>query len=296
MPYQKIVCAIVATFVLAVHASSWADDKAAKEEAAVREAVAGYVKAWNQGDAKGVAGLWTPDGVFINERGERSRRQDQTEINSPTGGAKPKLAVEVNSIRLVGSNVALIEGTDSMSFSDSEVVTRGRFSAVFVLRDGKWLVEEVRQLEKRSEDPVDHLTELEWMIGDWIGLSGDLESHSSVQWSANKKLITRDFEVYDDDDLKLSGTQVIAWDPKTRNIKSWYFDSTGSIGEGIWVQHGDHWIVTISGVLEDGQIVTGTNVYTPVDKDSYLRQSLNMRVGGRLVADQEVRVVRNEDS
>ncbi|MEK6249002.1 MAG: nuclear transport factor 2 family protein, partial [Planctomycetales bacterium] len=278
------------------HTSSWAGDK---DDAAVRTAVDEYAKAWNEGEGKGVAKLWSPGGVFINEQGERSsavQRQEQVEKKGTPGAPRPQVAVVVDSVRLVGSNVALVEGTDSMTFASPPGVTRGRFSAVFVQRDGKWLIEEVRQLGKRSEDPVDHLHELEWMIGDWIGLSGDLESHSSVQWSENKKFITREFKVFDDDDLKLSGTQVIGWDPKVRKLKSWYFDSTGCIGEGVWVQDGEHWIVNISGVLEDGQIVTATNVYTPVDQDSYLRQSLQMKIGGRAVADREVRVVRNEES
>jgi hypothetical protein len=88
------------------------------------------------------------------------------------------------------------------------------------------------------------------------------------------------------------GEQRIGWDPHTRSIKSWNFDSRGSISSGTWEKNGDHWLVTITGTLFDGESIAATSAITRVDNDSYLRTLTDMRVGGEAVPDHELRVFR----
>ena len=92
----------------------------------------------------------------------------------------------------------------------------------------------------------------------------------------------------------MSGTQIIGWDPRTRQIKSWFFDSDGSLGEGRWEKYDKDWIVSVTGVLRDGRSVAATNVYTPIDQNNILMQSLRVRIGDETKPNTETYIVRIE--
>ena len=52
-------------------------------------------------------------------------------------------------------------------------------------------------------------------------------------------------------------TQRIGWDPLTKQIKSWVFDSEGGYGDGLWTRKGNQWVIKSTGVLPDGRIAHG---------------------------------------
>ena len=49
------------------------------------------------------------------------------------------------------------------------------------------------------------------------------------------------------DGFQLSGTEVIGWDPTSRSIRSWVFDSDGSFGQAVWTRRGRG--LTLGGAL-----------------------------------------------
>ena len=71
------------------------------------------------------------------------------------------------------------------------------------------------------------------------------ERHAALScgWSEDQKFLLAEFSVRTGDDVILSGTQRIGWDPLTHRIKSWYFDSHGGYGEGDWTGSGGDWTV-----------------------------------------------------
>jgi len=75
-------------------------------------------------------------------------------------------------------------------------------------------------------------------------------------------------------------TQRIGWDPLSKQIKSWVFDSEGGYGDGLWTRNGDQWMIKSSGVLPDGRIATATNILTRVGPNAARWASTERTVGG----------------
>jgi hypothetical protein len=59
--------------------------------------------------------------------------------------------------------------------------------------------------------------------------------------------------------LASSGTQVVGWDPQSRAIVSWTFDSSGGHGTGRWTARPEGWRIESAGVTSDGVPTTSTD-------------------------------------
>src|SRR5262245_5674158 len=57
------------------------------------------------------------------------------------------------------------------------------------------------------------LSELAWMVGDWVDQDDDATIESSVDWTKNGKFLRRMFRVIPRDGATHEGMQLIAWDP-----------------------------------------------------------------------------------
>jgi uncharacterized protein (TIGR02246 family) len=267
------------------------------EEQGIREAVVAYEEAWNKGDTAAVIALWVPDGQFIDDAGNEYSIKDLVERKiSPAIPATepPELDVNIKEVQLVTPRVAVVEGTTELMGDTNRTIKRTRYSAILVRQDNKWLLANVHQLEAILIPTSNPLQELQWMLGQWMGTKGDTNIYSRVERSQGGQFITRVFEVSEAGDRKSSGTQIIGWDPRTRQIKSWFFDSDGSLGEGRWEKYDKDWIVSVTGVLRDGRSVAATNVYTPIDQNNILMQSLRVRIGDETKPNTETYIVRIE--
>jgi uncharacterized protein (TIGR02246 family) len=275
-----------------------AGESTTQSEPAVRAAVAKYVEAWNARDMKTLVACWCQDGEFIDQAGNVFAPKELVDRQS---GADPqaetnKLAVHVDSVRLLSPDVALVDGSTELVDAATQQPDKTPFSAVYLQRNGTWLLARVRELNASAQAPPNQLQELAWLIGNWDGAGDGTTMHATATWSENQKFIVRKLEIAAPGDTVHHGTQIIAWDPRTSTIRSWFFDSQGALGEGEWEKRGEHWIVVTSGVLSDGRGVSATNIYTPVDNDSYLQHSVRTQVGGQDLPDQLVRVVRRKET
>lgn len=264
-------------------------------EQSVRDAIKKYEDAWNARDMKSMAACWSLDGELVDPSGQKLPVAEVLGQRASlfTHDKTSTLAVKVASIRLLTPNVAVVDGVTEFADASPEANPGDSFSALYIRRDGEWLLARVHELDAGTA-VENHLQELEWLIGTWHGESEESTVRSTVTWSENKKFMIRKFEVVENDQVILTGTQRVGWDPLTGQLKSWYFDSDGSIGEGEWEKQDEHWIIDVKGMLQDGTTVSATNVYTRIDDDSYLRHSLRTRVGNQTVPDREVRVVRSK--
>ena len=95
----------------------------------------------------------------------------------------------------------------------------------------------------------------------------------------------RDFTIQITGKPALRGTQRIGWNPLTRQITSWVFDSDGGHGVGRWSHDGDRWLVKASGVLHDGRTATVTQVYTVVNPHLVRWKSVDRTVGDQVEPD-----------
>ena len=87
-------------------------------------------------------------------------------------------------------------------------------------------------------------------------------------------------------------TQRIGWDPLSKRIRSWVFDSEGGFGDGVWARDGDAWIIKATFVPSHGRAASATNTIVPVGKDSYVWRSTDRVVGDEVHEPLEVTVVR----
>ena len=255
--------------------------------------VADYVMAWNAGDVEALGRLWTADGELINTQGVAVDRKALLAAKSAGGeGGRSVLSVKVGKTRLLEPNVAMVDGETSLATSEGSVFERMRFSGVLVKQDGAWRIRLIHELSSRQPAPEEPLKDLAWLLGEWVGMGNGVRVHVASQLDMGNRYIMSRFEVEPENGEAYEAVQRIGWDPETRSIKSWFFDSRGSISSGAWEKNGDHWLVAITGTQYDGESISGTSAITRVDDNSYLRTLANTRVGGEAVPDQELRIFR----
>lgn len=288
--------AVFATFL--VSTSAWAADTVA-EEAKIKQAVESYVAAFNQGNAKALAALWSQEAVYINPiTGDQVTGRDAIEkqfaaIFAAAKGAK--LEAKTESIKFVSPNVAVEQGTAKV-LNPAGTAEESEYSAVYVKRDGQWLLDRVTE----EEPPVvqsnyEHLKELEWMVGTWLDQDEQSTIETNCHWAKNQNFLIRSFSISVRDRISLSGMQIIGWDPVNKRIRSWVFDSNGGFGEGNWSKKGNAWHVQTSGTSSDGRKVSSVNIITFVSNDQFTWQIVNGQIGDELLPNvDEVLVVRQK--
>jgi hypothetical protein len=130
------------------------------------------------------------------------------------------------------------------------------------------------------------------MIGDWIDESHESVVLTSCHWTASKNYILQEIKVRMRGRDAMDLSQRIGWDPLTKQIKSWVFDSEGGYGESIWTPDGDRWLVKATAVRRDGVTASATNVFTPTSDDSYTWRSVDRVLGHDVQPPLEIKVVR----
>jgi uncharacterized protein (TIGR02246 family) len=297
MNKMSILCiAVVFNFVWFLTSNCRADQ--AEDEASIRKSDEAYVTAYNNQDAKALAALWSPEAVYVDpETGEVSVGREEIEkefADTFTALKGAKLEVNVDSIRFLSPNVAVENGTARI-ISPNEEPDESTYSALFVKRDGQWLLDRVTEEEPPEPAPssYEQLKELEWMIGSWIDQDEDATIQTDCEWTKNQNFINRSFAVVVGDQVDLAGMQIIGWDPAAKQIRSWIFDSDGGFAEGKWTRKGDRWLIHQKGTLPDGSKSSAVNVITRVDDNSFTWQSVQREINGDILPNVgEVLVVR----
>ena len=277
-------------------AQSKVGNQSSPDESAIRSNVAAFVKAYNAGDAKAVAALFSPEAQIIDEDGETTqgraaieKRTAETFAEAPQG----RIEIAIDSLRFIGSALAIETGKATVTSSPGDDPDVSRYTVVHIKSsDGKWLLGFVRDEEATELTNHDRLKPLEWLIGDWIDESPDSVVLTSCKWSDNKNFLLSDINIRVQGSNAMHLTQRIGWDPLTKQIKSWLFDSDGGYGESFWTRDGDRWLVKATAVRRDGTTASMTNIYTPTGKDSYTWQTTERVVAGAVLPPIEIKVVR----
>lgn len=266
-------------------------------DAAIRTTGKAYVKAFNARDTKALAGYWSPEAVYTNRlSGEQvvGREAIASQFDALFNATKNlKLEVRMDSIQFVSPNVAIERGM-ARFLSPEAGPDEVDYSAVYVRREGKWLLDRVTDdPEQIVQSHYEQLKDLEWMIGSWVDEDENARIATECNWTKNKNFITRSFTVSIDDRINLSGMQFIGWDAAAKQIRSWTFDSDGGFSEGRWSKKDNRWYVHKKGTTADGRQVAAVNVITYVDDDAFKLQSTQRTLAGDLLPNiDEVMVVR----
>jgi uncharacterized protein (TIGR02246 family) len=270
-----------------------ADRKA--DEAAIRANVAAFVKAYNAHDAKAIAALFTPDGQIVDKEGDASEGRDaiqQTFATLFTENPQKRLEVTIESIRFLGSDLAMEEGTTKETIAPGEPPEYDRYTVLHVKRDGKWQMAMARDEEGPPPSSHEQLRPLAWLVGEWVDDGGSVIVNSTCRWSEDGNFLLQEFNLQVSGKNAMRVSQRIGWDPLAKSIRSWVFDSEGGFGESVWTRDDNIWIIKARGVRPDGSTGSSTNMLVPAGKDAYVWRSRDRIVGDDVVPPIEVKVVR----
>lgn len=266
------------------------------DEAAVRDSIAAYVKAFNTHDAGAVAEFWSENGVSVNEatgdrvEGKKALAEDFGRLFAAE--SEIRLSSSVDHVRMVTAGVATVTGQAVVALPDAEP-SSARYTAVLVKSGKRWLFDSVHETPVTPpETPADALEQLEWLVGRWVDESETVTIETTVKWSVNRSFLIRSFRAAGVAGLQRQGTQIIGWDPRAGHIRSWSFTSDGSFGDGVWTKSGDEWLVKSSQTLADGRAASGTFVMKPQGTDSMTVQLIGHEVEGEPRPASEVVTVR----
>jgi uncharacterized protein (TIGR02246 family) len=273
----------------------WADQAA--DEATIRAAIESYVKAYNAGDAKTLASLWSERAVYQNPltgievTGREAIEEEFKAVLEEFKGSQ--LAVEVQSIDFVSPNVAVEHGVAKVVGTDGEPEI-SEYAAVHVRQGDQWFMDRVTEKEPVTvPSHYEQLKPLAWLVGTWVDEDDNARVESNCQWTKNQNYLSRTFTIELPDEPNLSGVQIIGWDAARGKIRSWAFDSDGGFTEGLWKQKDGNWIVENAAVLPDGRTSSSINVLKVLDENTLSWQITGRDVDGEILPNlPEVRITR----
>lgn len=283
----------VTSFIVAT--ARGAESDVDRDTAAVRAAGKKYIAALRRGDSEAMRKMWTRDGDYVDARGQYHRIRKLLSRDENTGGAKADAAdvkTEDSTIRFITPDVAIEDGASGETASSDGGTVTGRFTAVWVKRDGDWLLDSLRESEIVVPAAKDRLQELAWMIGEWIAKTDDGAILVSSHFQDDGRYIVREFVDRGDDHATVTGTQRIGWDAASGKIKCWTFDSQGGVGEGTWRRDGNRWIVEMDDVLANGEKTTVSAVYVPGGDGRFVWESGGAKLEGERVPPRRVEFKR----
>jgi hypothetical protein len=250
-------------FAAAVHAEN--ADEADPNRHAIRAASREYVAAKRRGDIDTLRKMWTSDGDYIDSLGRAFKAQQLLQGQSPpsTPNAKSsELPSQRSMLRFITPDVAIEDGG----------AAQGRFTAVWVKRDGHWLLDSLRETSSAAPRFNEKLKPLAWLLGEFVGLTDDAAILLSSHWSNDGNYIVREFLFRRDGREDISATQRIGWDSSAEKIRCWTFDSQGGASEGTWSRQGMSWLVESADVLADGKKSKSSVVLTPGGDGSFVSE------------------------
>jgi uncharacterized protein (TIGR02246 family) len=254
---------------------------------AIRDTEKAYLAAVRHGDAEAIRKYWTPQGDYVDASGRRFKLHDlknQQNSQRQPDGEIAEIPLPDSTLRFIGPDVAIEDGITELGMSPDGEQLAGRFSAVWVKRDGKWLLDCLRESIIESPAQSEHLKPLEWLLGEWAGTTDDAVVLVSSYWGEGGNYILRDFAVRRDGGELANGTERIGWDAAAGEWVSWTFDSQGGRGQGRWRPDGERWLVDITDLLPDGKRAATSAVYTPVDDDHFVWEVRQADLAGEKLA------------
>ena len=263
-----------------------ASPEASPDARAIGELLGRFVKAYNAKDARALGDLFTPDAEIEDDDGDLTRGRDAIVARFAKmfgDGQSGILSVTTDSLRFLTKDLAIEEGTASLTLGGGAATQTNRYSVIYTRLDGRWLHTRIRDEQPDEVSPHEQLRQLEWMLGEWVNESDDGIVKTHCKWSDDGNFLLREFDVKVEGRIALRGTQRIGWDGQRKQFRTWVFDDRGGFAEGLLSRDGERWITRASGVRSDGRSVSTTNAITALGKDRILWETLERTVGGEAV-------------
>jgi uncharacterized protein (TIGR02246 family) len=260
----------------------------------IRATAEAFLSAFNKGDAKAIAALWTAQCEYVDEKGRVFRGRDVIEKEYAAFFAKNpgvRMDASISSITLIGNAAAIEEGATVVKSARKGFVSMGYYTAVQVKEGDKWLMASVREHAAPSRSVHATVNDLEWLIGEWTATKDSKTVEFSFRRIANKKYLELVYTVRDKDTVARSGVQIIGIDPSSGELVSWSFDSNGGRGRGTWRAFPHGWIIESLGMMSDGVRTVCTDIVSKNGKDGFTWQAVNRQIAGLTLPDTEAVVL-----
>jgi uncharacterized protein (TIGR02246 family) len=243
-----------------------------------------YEAAYAKGDVKALAAFFAEDAQYTSDDGRTFSGRAAIEESIHAGlltKKGSKLAIDVDSVRVLAPEVVLEKGSPTVTSKSGEV-NGALYTAIHVKKDGKWKISELVETPQPSVSPHDQLTELAWLVGEWeeSDKSNDLSVQSKYDWARGGNFLTRNVTVKKSGETTLEGWQIIGWDPVEEGIRSWTFDGEGGYSEGVFTRDGDRWLARETGYAPDGSRTTADITISRVSADRFTWESNNRTLDG----------------
>ena len=254
------------------------------------------IAAFAKGDLEAVAAFWAATADLVDQTGHAFKVQallEQARKQAEAGGQipPPQRKSTTLSIRFVTPDVAWkMARSNGAARTDRE----GHYTAVWVKRNGKWLLDGERESPVNAPTVEDPLPSLAWMVGEWSATGDDQSADISCTWGPNKTYLLRQITLKPKNGQPVSATQWIGWDPIQEQLRSFLFDSRGGFTEAFWTNEDDAWVVRNKGTSRDGTRSSGTMLYSQIDDNTWTIESLEDEVDGQPGPEINLRVTRKK--
>lgn len=292
--WLNLICFVLLAASLAADAAfSDEEQPPASPEAAIRQRGKDYIAAVRRGDGNEIAAFWTEEGDYVDETGRAVKgRVLARDAQGPLEERDARSVLTVESVRFLTPDVALEDGGLTSAPGALQGAASRRYTAIWVRKKGKWLLDGVRESTLPAATHFDRLRGLDWMVGDWRSDDEAQTVRVRCSWSGDKNFLLREIDVHLPEREPLHVSQRVGWDAREKQIKSWTFDSDGGHGGGLWFHKGDQWIIEAESTLPTGSRATGTNVLAQDGRDAFTWESSNGQIDGEPVPEQKVRMIR----
>ncbi|MEW4453313.1 SgcJ/EcaC family oxidoreductase [Bremerella sp. JC817] len=299
---QKFVrCPLIvftALWILSAAALQAAEPVSSEADLAeIRTGADAFVKAFNQGNAKSIAKMWTVKGEYIDDTGKQFSGRAEIEAGYAKFFAENpglKIRLSITSLRMVSDDVAIEEGRAEVEPPPAGQPGFTKYVVVHNKVDGKWLMASVRDSFTPRVSNYSGIAELEWLIGNWVAEEHGFKVESVCSWIGNKSFIERAYTITKHDGTKSSGVQLIGWNQATKTIQSWDFSPDGGHAIGTWFFMGSSWKATVHGVTADGFKTSAVNLLRPLDENAYSWKSVQRSLGDRALPDTDEIVIKRQ--
>ncbi len=265
-------------------------------ERAIRAQSAALFAEYNAKNANAFAERFLPNAEYELDDGEVLIGRDAIRDYFATSFKKfPKAQANTkeSKLRLISLHMAIEEGKNSIVHSTGDA-TLCDYVAIWAFSEDHWSVASIRDLpgDEVAEVAHERLEPLAWLVGEWLDESPEALIKTSCRWSDDQNFLLQDFTVKVQGSEVLSGTQRIGWDPLSRKVRGWVFDSHGGYGESFWNWDGERWVIRSSAVRSDGTIVASLNYLIPRDSNAYRWEASHRMSGDEPLPDISLLIVR----
>ena len=244
---------------------------------AILQSARDYTAAFEKGDAKALAALWTEQGEYESDDGTILRGRSAIEAEMAAhfkDHPSEKMEIKVDNIRFLSRDAAVEEGLTITSSKDMWP-SSAFYRALLVHEDGKWRLafsQEWGTAENRMAD-------LDWLVGTWQSQKKGQELTVSFARDKDLPFLVGEFKSTVDGKSVPLGTMRIGIDAATGQFHSWHFDPDGGYGHGAWLMERNHWIVDSRGQRGDGTPTAAVNLLSRLGRDEVGWRSIDRMLG-----------------